>query len=593
MTHANKTQSGPTQTTGETVELSGIAASPGFAIGKAVLVKTIDIEGAGRRIDSSEVDAEIKRFLDARDAASKELVALQEDVETKVGKEQAEIFGAQKLMLEDPGLEEAIVSAIREDLVSAEKAALASCESQAKMLQEIDDPYLAARALDLHDIGRRLVRTLLGVKDCGVPTNIPDNTVLIADDLAPSDTVSLDASKVSAIVLNKGGRTSHTAILARALGIPSVVGTGVATESIAQDDTVAVDGETGDVVVNPNPERLAEFQEKVKSFLDEKRRLEQLRDKEAVTLGGHRVELAANIGGAAEVDLVKNAGADGVGLFRTEFLFIDRETMPTEEEQFAVYKEVLAGLSPRPIVIRTLDAGGDKYIPYLNIPEEDNPFLGLRAIRLCLARKDIFKTQLRALLRASIYGNLRIMFPMVANLEELRSAKAVYEEVRRELQEEGVQVSDSIQVGIMIEVPSAAIAADVLAPECDFFSIGTNDLVQYTMACDRGNAAVSYLSDPFYPAVLRLIKRTIDEGHKHGIWVGMCGEMAGMPPAVPLLVSMGLDELSMAAGSVPRAKEIVRGLTDEDLKTVWDKVSRMSTRDEIKTYLEGLVKGGN
>jgi phosphotransferase system enzyme I (PtsI) len=342
------------------------------------------------------------------------------------------------------------------------------------------------------------------------------------------------------------------------------------------------------VSVNPGDEELLLLRGQARAFGEERERLGLLRELPSVTLDGKRVELAANIGNVADADAAIRAGAEGVGLFRTEFLFIDRDSMPTEQEQFEAYKQALFAFAPRPVVIRTLDIGGDKEIPYLNMPKEDNPFLGYRAIRLCLDRRDIFRTQLRALLRASVYGNLRIMFPMIATLGELREAKAELVKVRAELAGEGIGVSPTIQVGIMVEIPAAAVDADVLAPECDFFSIGTNDLVQYTMACDRGNPKVAYLSEPFTPAVLKLIRRTIDEGHKQGIWVGMCGEMAGMPEAIPLLLAMGLDEFSMSAGAVPRAKEIIRSLNSEDLIAVWDRVKKMGTAEEIKAHLQSI-----
>jgi len=567
------------------VLLRGVAASSGLALGKAVLMQSIDVEKAGRSISAAEVETEIERYKNAVRSASEELCQLQKDVESKMGKEEAAIFEAQRLMLLDPGLDEAILTKIREKLVSAEKACLEACEEQAKVLEAIEDQYLAARALDLRDIGKRLVRCLLGIKGRGIPRNLKENSVIVADDLAPSDTVSLDTTKVSGIVLDKGGRTSHTAILARSLGIPAVVGTSKATRIIHTGDLVAVDGEKGEVSVNPDEEELIKLKEKTREFLREKKRLAAIRDLPSVTRDGKKIELAANIGRIGDARLVKQVGAEGVGLFRTEFLFIDRESMPSEEEQFQAYKKVLSELRPFPVVVRTLDVGGDKNIPYLELPREDNPFLGLRAIRLCLKERKILRTQLRALLRASIYGNLRIMFPMISNIRELREAKSEFERVKTELVKSGIPVPDDIQVGIMVEIPSAAINADTLAPECDFFSIGTNDLVQYTMACDRGNPAVGYLSDPFYPSVLRLIYRTINEGHKRGVWVGMCGEMAGMPLAIPLLIGMGIDELSMAPGSVPKAKEIIRNLDSRSLRGVWDKVKDLGTADEVKDYL--------
>ena len=525
--------------------------------------------------------------------ASRDLERIQKDVAAKVGQEESEIFGAQAMMVLDPQLAEMVKENITTELVSAEKAVLSAAEAQAKILESLDDEYLAARAVDMRDVGNRLVKCLMGVQgDSGLPRSLDDGSIIVAHDLAPSDTAALDVHKVAAIILDKGGKTSHTAILARSLGIPAVVGLQNATSSIQTGDMLLVDGDSGGVTVNPTDDEYSAFKERLDAQAKKKGQLSRLKDLPSVTKDGRKVELAANIGGDDEIEMVKNAGAEGVGLFRTEFMFIQVTEMLTEEEQFQVYKKVLSELSPRPVVIRTLDAGSDKELPYLNMPKEENPFLGLRAIRLCLQeREKIFRPHLRALLRASVYGKLRIMFPMIASLQELREAKAELEKVKAELLAEGIPVSEDLQVGIMVEIPSAAICADVLAPECDFFSIGTNDLVQYTMACDRGNAAISYLSDFFYPGVLRLIARTIEEGHKHGIWVGMCGEMAGSPAAIPVLVGMGIDELSMATGSVPQAKAIIRNLDTAKAKEVWERVKGMSSNTEIRAYLEGLVAG--
>ncbi len=575
------------------LQFEGIPAAPGLCKGKAVVLTQEKIEWAGRDIGAAGVDNEISRFARAVEIAVTQLEDLSRQVASTLGEAEAEIIGAQSLMASDPGLAEDVTNRISQELVSAENAVQDACEEQAKMLEGLGDEYLAARAADMRDVGRRILAILTGATDrAAIVGNLEPDTVIVADDLAPSETAAIDVANIAGIVLDGGGRTSHTAILARSMGIPAVMGLGNATGSITSGDLVLVDGNQGHVQVNPEPGQLSKFGQAINLEAIRKRELSLLKNLPGVTADGHHVELASNIGGAKEVSLVQDSGSDGVGLFRTEFLFIDRNSAPSEDEQFEIYKEVLSELAPKPIVIRTLDAGGDKDIPYLGIPAEANPFLGLRAIRLCLQEKGLFRSQLRALLRASSFGTLRIMFPMVADIHELRAAKREYESVKAELESEGITVADNVQVGIMVEVPSAAMQADVLAAECDFFSIGTNDLVQYTMACDRGNPAVSYLSDPFYPAVLRLIARTIEEGHRKGIWVGMCGEMAGMPPAVPLLVGMGIDELSMAPASVPRAKEIIRNLSYEDAKGIWHKVRKMADRAEIRSYLEGLVEIG-
>lgn len=573
-----------------TIRLVGVAAAAGLSAGTAVIVKRVDVSHAGRKIEKAEIDREIDRFEGAVEAASGDLTRIQEDVVARIGQEESEIFGAQAMMVRDPQLARTIKGIIGTELVSAEKAVLAAAEAQAKELESLHDEYFAARAADMRDVGTRIVKSLMGVGDSGMPETLEEGSILVAHDLAPSDTACLDVHKVSAMLLDKGGKTSHTAILARSLGIPAVVGLQNVTASIQSGDTVLVDGDGGEVTVNPSKDECSAFKERLDAQSRKKGQLSLLKDLPSVTKDGRKVELAANIGGANEIDMVNDAGAEGIGLFRTEFMFIQVTEMLTEEEQFRVYKKVLSELSPRPVVIRTLDAGSDKELPYLNMPKEDNPFLGLRAIRLCLQEKErVFRPQLRALLRASVYGKLRIMFPMIASLQELREAKAELLSVKAELAAERISVSEDLQVGIMVEVPSAAICSDELASECDFFSIGTNDLVQYTMACDRGNAAISYLSDYFYPSVLRLIARTIEEGHKQGIWVGMCGEMAGSPAAIPVLIGMGIDELSMATGAIPQAKAIVRGMDTGKAKEIWERVKGMSSNKEIKAYLEGLV----
>lgn len=572
--------------------ITGIGAAPGVAVGKAFLIRTFDldsVEALHGSISREESEQEIRRYKDALKAAVAELENLERDVKARLGEDKAAIFTAQKMMAEDPTLEDAIETRISENLFTAERACLDACEEQARMLESMEDPYFAARATDMRDIGKRLVRCLVGIQDRDSLKSIPEGSIVVARDLAPSDTACLEIDKVVGIVLDRGGRTSHTAILARSLGIPAVVGTQNVTHMVSQGDVLTIDGDRGEVDINPDAATLQRFTERVKRFQDEKKRLSLLKDLPAKTKDGKRVELAVNIGNTTDVPLVLNAGADGVGLFRTEFLFLDRTSVPDEKEQFEAYEKVLSGLSPKPVVVRTLDIGGDKDIPYLGLEKEENPFLGLRAIRLCLKKRDLFRTQLRALLKSASHGNLKIMFPMISNLNELREAKKEVFHVKEELESEGTRVPD-FEVGIMIEIPSAAIDADILAPECDFFSIGTNDLVQYTIAVDRGNPEVAYLSDPFHPAVLRLIARTIEEGHKHGIWVGMCGEMAGMPMAVPLLVGMGIDELSMASGMVLKIKDLLLKLDYQTCKGIWEKVKTMSTREDIKSYLESVLK---
>ncbi len=572
------------------VRLVGVAASPGLGIGRAVVLSQSQVECARHSIDPGDAGEEVCRFTRAVKMTVKQLNILRGEVAAKLGESEAEIIAAQAIMASDPSLAESVANRIMQELIFAERAVYEACEEQACMLEKLGDEYFAARAADIRDVGRRIIAGLAGVADLAVfPEGLEDGTVLVAKDLAPSEAAAIDVTKVTGIVLDRGGRTSHTAIFACSLGIPAIVGLGNAAEIIKNRDLILVNGNKGEVMINPNADELSKFTEEVNSAALRNKQLSRMRDFPSVTTDGRQVQLAANISGIREISLVKDSGSNGVGLFRTEFLFADRESAPSEDEQFETYKEVLSELAPCPIVIRTLDIGGDKEIPYLKLPSEDNPFLGLRAIRLCLKEKNLFRTQLRALLRASNFGVLRIMFPMVADVSELRLAKRELDNVRTELRAEGVHVAENIEVGIMVEVPSAAVQADVLARECDFFSIGTNDLIQYTMASDRGNPAVWYLNDPFHPAVLRLIARTIEEGHLKGIWVGMCGEMAGNPPAIPLLIGMGIDELSMAPSLVPRVKEIVRELDYSVSKDVWNKVQQMSDKGEIRSYLEDVV----
>jgi phosphotransferase system enzyme I (PtsI) len=576
------------------LQLDGIPAAPGLCKGEAVVLAKEKLEWAARTIDPADVESELSRFTEAMEVAVTQLEALAKEVESKLGETEAEIIRAQALMAADPGLKEDVTLRISEKLVSAENAVKEAYEKQASILEELDDEYLAARAADVRDVGRRILAVLTEATDrASIVSSLEVETVIVADDLTPSETAVIDSTKIVGIVLDGGGRTSHTAILARSMGIPAVMGLGNATGNISNGDFVLVDGNNGQVLVNPRSHQLAKFNEAIKSDSIRKQQISMLKSLPTITTDNHHVNLACNIGGLKEVSLVKGSGADRVGLFRTEFLFIHRDTAPSEDEQFEIYKEVLRQLAPQPVVIRTLDAGGDKDIPYLGTPPEANPFLGLRAIRLCLQEKSLFRSQLRALLRASGFGTLRVMFPMIADIHELRAAKHEFKNAKAELRSEGIIVADNVQLGIMVEVPSAAIQADVLAGECDFFSIGTNDLVQYTMACDRGNPAVGHLNDPYYPAVLRLIARIIEEGHRKGIWVGMCGEMAAMSPAIPLLIGMGIDELSMAPASVPTSKEIIRNLSYETAKDIWRTVQQMTDNVEIRSYLENVVESKN
>lgn len=532
----------------------GIAASKGYAIGKVFLQEHEEIVVTDAKI--ADVEAEKERMQKALDDSKVQLEAIKAKALEEMGAEKAEVFEAHITLLDDPEFTGAMMMEIENNSVNGLKAVESVTNTFVAIFESMEDAYMRERAADIKDVSKRILANLAGVgADAFAITEA--NTVVVAHDLTPSDTAQLDRSKVVGFITNIGGRTSHAAIMARTLEIPAVLGLGDITDCVKTGDTVIVDGITGDVIINPSEEVLAEYKAKKEKFQAEQEELKKLIDVKTTTKSGRRIEVCGNIGKPEDVLGVIANGGDGVGLFRTEFLYMDRDNAPTEEEQFESYKFVLEKMEGKQVVIRTLDIGGDKTLPYLPLPEEMNPFLGYRAIRLCLDKKELFKVQLRALLRASVYGKLAVMFPMISGLQEFEQAKEVVEECKAELRAEGKEYSDSIQWGIMVEIPAAAVYADELAKHVDFFSIGTNDLIQYTLAADRMSEKVSYLYNPMHPAVLRLIKMTIDGAHKHGKWVGMCGEMAGDEAAIPTLVEYGLDEFSMSATSILNAKKIM------------------------------------
>lgn len=561
-----------------TTLIKGIAASSGISIGKAFRLVEPVLSFEEKTVENP--DAEIERFRQAVEKAKNELNILKSQTEKRLGKEQGAIFEAHLLVLSDPEF----VGAVEEKIKSERKNAEAVLDETAKgfihILEKLDNEYMRERTADIRDVTKRLMAYLL---DVSVPNPglISEEVIIVAKDLTPSDTAQLDRKFVKGFTTDIGGRTSHSAIMARSLEIPAVVGTKTATETIQDGDLLILDGLSGEVYVNPTEELLAAYKEKQKQYEKQLAEWRKLVGEPTVSSDGHRVELAANIGSPKDVKAALANGAEGVGLFRTEFLYMDKTELPSEEEQFEAYKAVLEGMKDKPVIIRTLDIGGDKELPYLSLPKELNPFLGFRAIRLCLDRTDIFRTQLRALLRASTYGKLRIMFPMVATLDEFRKAKAIFLEEKEKLQAEGVPVSDSIQLGIMVEIPSTAVLADLFAKEVDFFSIGTNDLIQYTMAADRMNERVSYLYQPYHPSILRLVKRVIDAAHNEGKWAGMCGEMAGDEKAIPLLVGLGLDEFSMSATSILKARALIKKLSKADMEQLAEKALNAATTDEV------------
>ncbi|MBE6043261.1 phosphoenolpyruvate--protein phosphotransferase [Clostridium thermopalmarium] len=532
----------------------GIAASKGYAIGQAIIKENREVSIVERRIEN--VQAEKERLDKAINNSRNQLVKIKEKAEKELGSDKAAVFESHIMLLDDPEFTGAVAMNIESNKVNAEKALSDVIEMYMGIFASMEDEYMRERAADVKDVGNRILANLAG-NGADDLENLNENTIIVAHDLTPSDTAQLDRSKVVGFITNIGGRTSHSAIMARTLEIPAVVGLKDITENVKNGDTVIVDGEEGIVLINPDEATIAKYKEKKAAYEKEREELKKLINVKTVTKSGKHVEVAGNIGKPEDIHQVLENGGDGVGLFRTEFLYMDRDEMPSEEEQFEAYKYVAEKAEGRPIVIRTLDIGGDKKLPYLPLPEEMNPFLGYRAIRLCLDRKEIFKIQLRALLRASAFGNIKIMFPMISSLEEFLAAKDVLKECMNELRSEGKDFNENLEVGMMVEIPAAAVCADELAKHVDFFSIGTNDLIQYTLAADRMNEKVSYLYNPHHPAVLRLIKMTIDAAHKEGKWCGMCGEAAGDESMIPILVEYGLDEFSMSATSILKAKQII------------------------------------
>lgn len=567
--------------------LKGIAASSGIAIGKAFLMTEPDLTVTKSTVTNKE--EEITRFHEAVNAAKLELQKIRDRAEVDLGTENAAIFDAHLLVLSDPELLGAVESKVNDEAVNAETALQETADTLIVMFEQLDNEYMRERAADIRDVTKRVIARLLEVEVPNIGL-IDEEVIIISKDLAPSDTAQLNRAFAKGFTTDMGGRTSHSAIMARSLEIPAVVGTKNATSTIKQGDLIIVDGDNGEVLINPPTDVVESFVEKRNEQEAEKKQLSLLKNKKTITLDGIQVEVAANIGTPKDVESVLENGGEGVGLYRTEFLYMERDTLPTEEEQFQAYKQVLEKMGDKSVVVRTLDIGGDKQLPYLNLPEEMNPFLGFRAIRLCLEEQTIFRTQLRALLRASHFGNLKIMFPMIATLEEFREAKQLLLEEKEQLQKEGTLISEQIEVGIMVEIPSTAILADQFAKEVDFFSIGTNDLIQYTMAADRMNESVAYLYQPYHPAILRLVKMVIDASHAQGKWTGMCGEMAGDTIAIPLLLGLGLDEFSMSAPSMLKARNQINQLTQLEMKQIAEKALSMQTSEQVKQYVKETLK---
>ncbi|HFQ1912554.1 TPA: phosphoenolpyruvate--protein phosphotransferase [Staphylococcus aureus] len=568
--------------------IKGIAASDGVAIAKAYLLVEPDLT-FDKNEKVTDVEGEVAKFNSAIEASKVELTKIRNNAEVQLGADKAAIFDAHLLVLDDPELIQPIQDKIKNENANAATALTDVTTQFITIFESMDNEYMKERAADIRDVSKRVLSHILGV-ELPNPSMIDESVVIVGNDLTPSDTAQLNKEFVQGFATNIGGRTSHSAIMSRSLEIPAIVGTKSITQEVKQGDMIIVDGLNGDVIVNPTEDELIAYQDKRERYFADKKELQKLRDADTVTVDGVHAELAANIGTPNDLPGVIENGAQGIGLYRTEFLYMGRDQMPTEEEQFEAYKEVLEAMDGKRVVVRTLDIGGDKELSYLNLPEEMNPFLGYRAIRLCLAQQDIFRPQLRALLRASVYGKLNIMFPMVATINEFREAKAILLEEKENLKNEGHDISDDIELGIMVEIPATAALADVFAKEVDFFSIGTNDLIQYTLAADRMSERVSYLYQPYNPSILRLVKQVIEASHKEGKWTGMCGEMAGDETAIPLLLGLGLDEFSMSATSILKARRQINGLSKNEMTELANRAVDCATQEEVIELVNNYVK---
>ncbi|CAC5733457.1 Phosphoenolpyruvate-protein phosphotransferase of PTS system [Staphylococcus aureus] len=568
--------------------IKGIAASDGVAIAKAYLLVEPDLT-FDKNEKVTDVEGEVAKFNSAIEASKVELTKIRNNAEVQLGADKAAIFDAHLLVLDDPELIQPIQDKIKNENANAATALTDVTTQFVTIFEFMDNEYMKERAADIRDVSKRVLSHILGV-ELPNPSMIDESVVIVGNDLTPSDTAQLNKEFVQGFATNIGGRTSHSAIMSRSLEIPAIVGTKSITQEVKQGDMIIVDGLNGDVIVNPTEDELIAYQDKRERYFADKKELQKLRDADTVTVDGVHAELAANIGTPNDLPGVIENGAQGIGLYRTEFLYMGRDQMPTEEEQFEAYKEVLEAMGGKRVVVRTLDIGGDKELSYLNLPEEMNPFLGYRAIRLCLAQQDIFRPQLRALLRASVYGKLNIMFPMVATINEFREAKAILLEEKENLKNEGHDISDDIELGIMVEIPATAALADVFAKEVDFFSIGTNDLIQYTLAADRMSERVSYLYQPYNPSILRLVKQVIEASHKEGKWTGMCGEMAGDETAIPLLLGLGLDEFSMSATSILKARRQINGLSKNEMTELANRAVDCATQEEVIELVNNYVK---
>ena len=570
------------------MKIYGVGAAEGIGIGVAKVVREQNVEVVKKTVSDSET--EVNNFMRVLDITKAETEEMSKALEKNASAKEAEILFGHIMLMSDPMLVDEIVNRIKGESVCAEYVIEEVCNQYAAVFASMDDELMQQRATDMIDIKTRLIKKVLGIENTDL-SKLPYGSILVAKDLTPSMTAGLNPDNVLGIVTQFGGKTSHSAILARALEIPAVVGLSNLPEDISDDTDILLDGESGEVIILPTDNEKSDYENKKKNYDANKEMLKKYRELPSISKDGKKVEIAGNIGSPEDAKKVIENGGEGIGLFRTEFLFMDRDCMPTEEEQFESYKEVATAMEGKPVIIRTLDIGGDKEIPYMGIVQDENPFLGYRAIRLCLDRKDdIYIPQLRALLRASAFGNIKIMLPLITSMNEIREAKALISDIKKELDEKNITYNKNIEVGIMVETAAASLLADIFAKEVDFFSIGTNDLIQYTMSVDRGNVKIAGLYSPFSPAVLRSINRIITEGKKAGIMVGMCGEAAADPLLIPVLLAWGMDEFSMSASSILKSRQIISGCDSKDLKAKVDKVLEMSTESEIKEYLKKLTE---
>lgn len=563
--------------------LKGVPVSKGIVLGHVLIIKDNDVDITKQIVNNSHL--ELEKLHNAINSSVKELKAIREKALREMGEDEALIFDAHITILNDIELISKVEEYIKIESVNADYAYKKVTDEFIELFNSMDNDYLRERAADIKDIRQRVINNILGIKNIEL-SSIEEEVILVAKDLTPSHTASMNRNKVIGFITEEGGVTSHTSIMARTLEVPAVVGVKDLLKTINAEDKVTFDGEVGTIYINPKDETIGLMNQSKEKYIKQRKRVESVRGKKSVTLDNHVIEISGNIGSVSDVKGVNDNDGDGVGLFRSEFLYMDRDRLPTEEEQFIAYRDTAIRLEGKPLVIRTLDVGGDKEIEYLELDKEMNPFLGYRAIRVCLERKDMFKEQIRALLRASDFGNIKIMFPMISSLQELMKAKGVVDECMKELDEKGIKYNKDIEVGMMIEVPSAAIISDILAKEVDFFSIGTNDLIQYTTAVDRMNTKIKNLYTPYHPSILRLVDMVINNGHKEGIWVGMCGEVAGNPKLIPVLLGMGLDEFSMSASNILEAKYILRNISKKDMEKHIDDILQLQDSDSVERYIE-------